>query len=234
MKILPLLAAMLSVAAGWAAPAGAAERGYSVTDFDRIRVDGPYRVTLATGRSPSARATGSPGAIDALSVEVQGRTLIVRRNSAAWGGQPGRADGSVELRLSTPAIRAAALNGAGSLSIDRLRGASIDLSVSGAGLLSVGAIEADRLTAGVIGSGRMTLAGRAAIAQIGVRGTGGIDGAALVVKDAKVGAEGPGDIKLSATDTANVLANGSGSMTVLGNPACTVKASGSAAVVCGR
>ena len=31
------------------APAHTGTRGYSVTDFDRIRVEGPYTVTLATG-----------------------------------------------------------------------------------------------------------------------------------------------------------------------------------------
>src|SRR3546814_19405145 len=43
------------------APAQAAERRYTVTDFNRIRVDGPFVVTLATGKSPSATASGEIG-----------------------------------------------------------------------------------------------------------------------------------------------------------------------------
>ena len=45
-----------------AAPAQAAERRYTVTDFDRVRVDGPFVVTLATGwrRHPTAIWRRSP------------------------------------------------------------------------------------------------------------------------------------------------------------------------------
>jgi hypothetical protein len=64
--------ALLLLAPLMAAPAHAAERGYSVTDFDRIRIDGPYRVTLTTGRSPGARAVGAQAAIEGVAVEVQG------------------------------------------------------------------------------------------------------------------------------------------------------------------
>lgn len=217
-----------------AAAAPAAERGYSVTDFDRIRVDGPYKVTLATGRSPSARASGSPAAIDAVSIETQGRTLVVRRNSQSWGGYPGKSAGPVEIRLSTPDLRAAALNGAGSLAIDRIRGQSVDLAVAGSGALSVGAVEADRLSVTVVGNGRAEVAGKAATAQIGVRGAGGFGGAKLVVKDVKIAADGPADITVAAVASAGVVSNGTGNIVVLGSPACIVKASGSGTVACGK
>lgn len=217
--------------------ASAAERGYSVTDFDRIRIDGPYSVQLVTGRSPSARATGSQGAIEAVSVEVQGRTLIVRRNSQAWGGSQGatgKPTGPVTLQLSTQSLRGATVNGAGSLGIDKLRGATIDLVVSGSGSMTVEAIDADKLTVAVVGNGRATVAGRVAIAQVGVRGTGGFDGEKLIAKEAKLGADGPADIRITATTTAGVVSNGAGTIVVLGDPACTVKATGSGSVVCGK
>lgn len=217
-----------------ALPAVAAERSYSVTDFDRIRIDGPYKVTLATGRSPGARAGGSQSAIDAVTVEVQGRTLIVKRNSQIWGGYPGQSSGPVEVRLTGFALRAAAINGVGSLSVDKLKGASIDLLVAGSGLLTVGAVEADRLTVGVTGNGRATVAGKAAIAQLAIRGTGVIDAGRLIAKDAKIAADGPGTITVTATVTANVVSNGAGEIIVLGDPACTVKATGSGTVVCGK
>ena len=230
MKTLPFALALLAAST----PLAAAERGYSVTDFDRIRIDGPYKVTLATGRSPGARAVGAQGAIDAVTVEVQGRTLIVKRNSQTWGGYPGQSSGPVEVRVTGYALRSATLNGAGSLAVDKLKGASIDLLVAGSGLLTVAAVEADRLTVGVTGNGRAAVAGKAAIAQLAVRGTGVIDGGKLIAKDAKVAADGPGTITVTATVTANVVSNGAGEIVVLGDPACTVKATGSGTVACGK
>lgn len=212
----------------------AAERGYSVTDFDRVRIDGPYKVTIATGRSPSGRAIGSQAGIDGVSVDLQGRTLIVRRNSQTWGGYPGKSAGPVEVRLTTHGLRAATLNGAGSLAIDTIKGQTIDLTVSGSGLLKVGAVAADRLNVTVVGNGRAEVAGKAAIAQLGVRGTGAIDAETLIAKDARIVADGPGDITVAATATASVVSNGAGNITVLGSPTCTIKASGSGEVVCGK
>lgn len=217
-----------------ATPLVAAERGYSVTDFDRIRVDGPYKVTLVTGKSPGARAYGSAAAIDALSVEMQGRTLIVRRNRQSWGGDASKPAGPVELKLTGHALRAASVNGAGSLAIDKLRGQSLDLMVAGSGSMTVGAVEADRLTGGVVGGGRLQVAGTAAAASLAVRGTGAIIAHALLVKDVKVAADGPGDIVVAASGTANVVSSGAGNIVVTGKAACTVKATGSGEVVCGK
>jgi hypothetical protein len=44
----------------------------------------------------------------------------------------------VEVRVTGYTLRAAALNGAGSLAIDKVKGASLDLVVAGSGLLTVG------------------------------------------------------------------------------------------------
>ena len=71
-----LLAAALAAVAA-AVPASAAERNYTVTGFDRVRLDGPYRVRMTTGVAPFARATGSSAALDSISIEVQGQTLNV-------------------------------------------------------------------------------------------------------------------------------------------------------------
>ena len=232
MKSMPLLAPLGALLLSTAA--AAAERGYSVTDFDRVRVDGPYRVTLATGRSPGARATGSASAIDALQVEVQGRTLIIRRSSQTWGGAPGASAGPVEVRVTGFAVRAASVNGAGSLAVDRLSGQSLDLLLAGSGTLEVGALTTDRLSAAVAGSGRMRLAGKAATGQIAVRGTGMVDASGLAVKDLKVAADGAADIRVAATGTAAIHANGTGTIAVTGNAACTIKAEGSGSVTCGR
>src|SRR5947199_206515 len=60
-----------------AAPADAAERAYPVADFDRIQIEGPFEVTLATGLSSRVRATGSAEALDRVSVGLDGKALRV-------------------------------------------------------------------------------------------------------------------------------------------------------------
>src|SRR5688500_9331412 len=114
-------------------PADAATRNFGVSGFDRVRVEGPFKVRLATGVAPFASASGLANALDSIAIEVQGRTLVVRGIRSSWGGYPGESKGPVEISIGTHELTAAYLNGAGSLAIDKVRGLSFELSVQGAG-----------------------------------------------------------------------------------------------------
>lgn len=224
MRILILAALLIS------SPAAAAERNYSVTSFDRVRVEGGYRVHLATGVAPFATASGSPAGLDGLAIDVQGRTLIVRANRSGWGGYPGEARGPVEVTLGTHDLTAAWVNGSGSLLIDRVKGLAFDLAVQGAGAASIDQVEIDQFHLGLSGAASAKLTGDAAKLTAVIRGSSSFDGAALAVKDATIGAEGPAIVKLQVSNSAKVDALGIASVTLTGDPACTVKTEGSASV----
>ena len=52
-----LLAAAALTALG--SPATAASRNFGITAFEKVRIEGPYKVRLATGVAPFASASGS-------------------------------------------------------------------------------------------------------------------------------------------------------------------------------
>lgn len=224
------LAALLFLGAIAAAPASAAERTFTVTSFDRIRVDGPYRVTLTTGVSPFARATGSLEAVNSVSLDVQGRTLIVRGNPSSWGGYPGASSGPVVIAVGTHDLDQAWLNGAGTLAIDRIEGLEFDLAIQGSGSVAIGETQVDQLEIGISGAGSAILAGTAAEVTAIVRGASSLDASALEAKDVTVGAEGPSTVRIYASNSAEVDARGVAAVEVIGGPACTVRAQGSAIV----
>ena len=85
---------------GLAAPANSATRNFGITSFTKIRVAGPYKVSLATGVAPFAKASGSPNAIDRVAIDVRGDTLVVQANPS-WGGFPGSDPGPVEVSIGT-------------------------------------------------------------------------------------------------------------------------------------
>lgn len=228
---LPLVALLLL--ASLPAPSDAAApttRNYSVPSFDRIRIDGPYKVELRTNVSPFARATGSPLSLDGLSIGVEGRTLVVRKGSGGWGGYDGEDRGPVMIEVGTPGLTTAWINGAGALGIDRVRGLSFELAIQGSGLARIDQVEVDQLKTGISGAGIARLSGSAARLTATIRGTSSFEGDALQVKDAVIGAEGPSVVKASVSNSAKVDALGLASVTLSGSPACTVKAQGSATV----
>lgn len=223
------LAALALAATALAAPAAAETRNFGISGFDRIRLDGAYKVTLTTGTAPYARASGKLRALDTVSVKVEGRTLIIRTDrSNAWGGQPGEAAGPVEIKVGTHDLSAAWLNGAGALAIDKVKGLKFQLSAQGAGSIAIGQVNVDVLDVAIAGSAAAALAGKAARATIVVRGSATVDGGALSVKDAVINAEGPATVTLAAANTAKVTARGVAAVTLTGSPACTLDVQGSA------
>lgn len=230
-RILPLALLVFAAAAD---PAAAAERDYAVTDFDRVQVEGPYQVTLLTGLNSGARAEGSAEALDRIAVDVQGKTLRVRRNRSAWGGYPGERTGPVKVALTTRDLRAAAVIGSGGLDIDRAKGLRVDLSVSGSGRLAVAAVDADNLVVGLLGSGRITLAGRARQLKATIQGSGDLVAAALRAEDAQITSDTAGTVAVAVARTAKLTVNGPGDVEITGNPSCTIEAKGSGSILCGR
>lgn len=223
-----LLAAAAAVAL--AAPAGAATRNFGITSFEKVRVDGPFKVTLTTGVAPFARATGSAAALDRVAIDVRGNTLVVHNNLDSWGGYPGKDVGPVEISLGTHDLSAAWLNGSGSLAIDRVKGLSFDLSVQGSGAGEIARASVDQLNVSVVGTASARLAGRAAKLTAVIRGISSLDAAALSSKDATLGADGAATIAANVTDSVTVDASGPATVRLNGSPSCTLRVSGSASV----
>jgi hypothetical protein len=227
MRTFLFAAAALSVIA---APASAATRNFGITSFEKVRVEGPYKVKLTTGVAPFASASGSPGAIDKVAIEVRGNTLVVHNSLSSWGGYPGQQTGAVEISLGTHDLTAAWISGSGLLAIDKVRGLSFDLSVQGSGSATIGHAEVDQLSVAVVGTGSATLTGRAGKMTAVVRGISSLNAGGLAAKDATIGAEGAATIAANVSNSATVDASGPATVQFSGAPACTIRGGGSASV----
>jgi len=226
MRSFLLAATMLAIAS----PAGAATRNFGITSFEKVRVDGPFRVKLTTGVAPFARATGSPAALDRVSIDVEGNTLVVHSNVDSWGGYPGKEPGPIEVEIGTHDLSAAWLIGSAALSIDRVKGLSFGLSVQGSGAGEIGQADVDQLTIGVMGSGSARVGGRAGKLTAAIQGISSLNAGALASKDATLAASGAATIDANISGTVKVDATGPATVRLTGGPACTLRVSGSASV----
>lgn len=217
-----------------ASPAMAAERGYSVTSFDRIQVEGPFAVTVSTGKAVSAKASGSDDALERVSVRVEGRTMLIRPNLSGWGGFPGKQPGTASIAVTTPDLDTAIVTGSGSLAIDRMKAPRAVLTVEGSGRLAVRAIEADNATLAIAGSGIIEAAGRAKQAVAVARGAAEIRAGDLAVSDLTLTSESAGTITMQANRSAKVNALGIGAIAVGGTAACEVRKVGGGPLTCGK
>jgi hypothetical protein len=228
-RIIAALATLLALAA----PAWAVDRRFSVTDFDRVIVEGPYRVHLVTGRPSSAVARGTRQAIDGVSVDVQGQTLRIRRNRNAWGGSRNADPGPLDIELATRNLRSVRLVGPTRVEVQGGSGLNVDFSVEGSGALKVTGVAADNLSLGLLGSGRIEIAGTVGRLRADFQGTGDVAGRDLIVtQEAVIGTTTAGTVALTVNGPATVNANGLGDVAIFGRPTCTLRGMGEAQVRC--
>ncbi|WP_241659763.1 head GIN domain-containing protein [Sphingomonas glacialis] len=214
------------------APAQAAERRYFIGDFDRIRVEGPFDVRLATRGTPDARVTGTT---DGLDLHVDARVLTIRRAVAESGGATRRdAPDPTTIFVRTSDLHGAAVIGGGRLVVEGpLRGTRVDLQVSGSGSITMAELAADQVSVTLLGAGAMTLGGRTSRLRVLSTGAGSIDASALLADEAILRLDGSGATQANARYAADIVATGLGAVTVSGTPKCKIKAPAGAAVTCG-
>ena len=219
-----------------AAPAHAADRSYVVTNFDRVRVDGPYsvQVEVGTGGGAAASASGDDRALGDLDISVNGGTLTVRKGSQGWG-ERGKASGPPPvIILRTPAVRGATVVGGAKLALNgRLRTARLDVQITGAGTIDARGVDADDVVVTVIGNGNVALAGRTARARFSTNGGGSIAATALDAGEIVVTLEGAGETRASARYLADLTNKGLGLIAVAGKPKCTVRGQSVGPIECG-
>ncbi|HEX6785307.1 MAG TPA: head GIN domain-containing protein [Sphingomicrobium sp.] len=212
-----------------AAPAAAATRNFGIESYTKIRVEGPFRVTVATGVPPFAKASGSPAALDRVAIDVEGDTLVVH-SQESWGGYPGTDPGPVDINVGTHDLTSAKLTGAGSVAIDRVKAQTFGLFLQGSGAAMIGDAAIDQLSVNVVGSASAKIAGKAGKLTALVRGVSSLDAAALSTPNALISADGTATVDATVTDTAQVNAWGPTTIRFAGRPTCTVKVTGSATI----
>ena len=223
-RFLPPALAPLLLLIGAAPPD--AERTFMLTQFDRIRVDGPFDVQVGTGGPVGARAIGDRRAIERVALRVDGQTLVVTTDTRGYEGWGGQRAAAPVIRVTARDLRAAVVNGGGSLAIAAMRGPRVDVTVNGAGRLDVARITADQLAGTLTGTGAMKLAGTALRARFLANGAGSIDAGALLVNDLSVVSQSAGDGRYAARFTAAVSAFGVGAVEVIGSATCRTRGPG--------
>ena len=215
--------ALLASALVVATPALAAERRVDLSSFDKLRVEGPFRVIMTTGPLPRGALSGDGAALRQVEAQVMGSTLVVRRA----GGGTGRGDAPVTLTLAAPPLSGVTVIGGAQVTVQAMKGSALNMSVTGTGEVRVGRADGDQLAATLFGPARLTIeGGRVGKARLAANGPASIAAEALEAGDLTVTLDGPGEIAARARYMATVANGGLGRVTVAGTPKCRVTGGG--------
>ena len=164
----------------------------SAAPFDSIRNIGPCDVQWTPGE-PAVEVICDEGALGAIRTRFEGSVLIVETEGAFSTSHP------VTIRASSPSLKAA--------------------SVQGSGSICAQSVDAGDFSAQIQGSGDIKLEGGASSANYQVQGSGGIKAKNLQARSARVSIQGSGSVKACAFESAQAHVMGSGSAKIYGNPA---------------
>jgi hypothetical protein len=210
-------------------------RNYAVGGFDQIEVAGPYNVVVRTGANVGVSARGPQHVLEHMVVEVRGNKLIIHtERQKGWFHTNWSHHDNVQVSVTVPQLRAAAIAGSGDIHVDQVKGDSFKGEVAGSGGLGVNSIDVGTLKLSIAGSGGTKIGnGRAQSAEYEIAGSGDIDARNVQVQNADVSIAGSGNVSAQAAGTADVSIMGSGDVEVTGGAKCSISKAGSGSVRCG-
>jgi hypothetical protein len=216
-----------------AAPAQAAERKYSISSFEDVRIIGNINVIITTDRGVSASAEAADReTLDRVELNKSGKQLIVSVKPKA--SQDGRfsEDEPVAVRLSSYVIKSITHSGSGTVSLDKLGGRDPKARINGFGVLTINAVDGDTLDLIMNGGGQMVIAGRATKGQITMLGSSILDGSQLTLETLDLTQRGPASSHVFVEKEVTISNSGTGRIQIDGRPNCSVKSGGSAQIIC--
>jgi len=169
-----------------------------------VRTSNPLRVIYTT---PQLREVGANGSGQLNISGLHGGPLSLSLNGSRavrLAGQVGRLD--------------ARLNGSGGLNAAALDSGSTAARLSGSGRLELGRVNGEQLALELHGSGSASASGSVRNLTVRLNGSGSADLAGLSSQYAELTTNGSGGISAAVTQSLVAAANGSGGVTVYGNP----------------
>jgi Putative auto-transporter adhesin, head GIN domain len=225
---------LLTMAGG--SPANAAERKLLVASFENIQIVGDIDVTVQTGKSPSAMASGDKRMLEALKLDRVGTTLRVRLQDIVNNNKGVPITAPLRLTLTTQAIQDMAVSGNGALKVSEVKQQNgTKVVIAGNGSVFVGRLIADQLSATINGNGKIDIGGGVTRdARITIDGAGSFDGAKMSMRKLRLEHIGNAVSTATVEEGTDIYNRGSGNITISGNGTCFIKVAGSAAINCAK
>lgn len=163
-----------------------------VAAFDRLLIEGAYRVEVAAGAEPGVEIEADDNLLPLVRAEVEGgRLRIYSERGMTTRTMP-------LLRITSPDVREVELPGASEFSLTGVRNESLKISVPGASKFRAEG-ETDRL-------------------EVALSGAGLIDAGDLRARHVKASCSGAGSISVYAAESLDASVSGIGSIDYAGDP----------------
>lgn len=214
--------------------AHAAEKRILIASFDNVVIDGDMQVSIETGKSPSARATGDRHLLDLLKMDREGSTLRIRMAADTSKDRSQTVGEPLRIFITNRQVQDILLRGNARLDVNAIRqnGAS-KLNLLGSGEIKIGALNVDKFDANITGNGRLIVgSGMVRQSTVIIDGGANFDAHGLTSRLLDLTHRGNANSDTAVQESAEIDNSGSGSIRIGGAGMCFIKKPGQAIITC--
>ena len=161
--------------------------------FERIDLKGSADISVRIGPEQKVTVTTDDNLLDNIVTRVRGRHTLQIDTKGSFSTEKG-----IKIDIVVPSLTYVGISGSGDVQVDGLKQEAIEIEIEGSGDVNLSG-EVDRI-------------------EVDVAGSGDIDARSLKAKSAYVDLDGSGDVDVFASEDFDGTVNGSGDITVYGNP----------------
>jgi hypothetical protein len=188
----------------------------------------PGTLELAIGENRGIEIEADENILPLIETIVSDGRLTLRFTQTLPSIRPTK---PIRFRAATPGIDAMAVSGSGAIRAPRIEREALTLDVSGSGAISVDSTSVGRFATRISGSGGVTIRGDAVEQEIRISGSGNLDARDLTSQKAHVTISGSGNAMVHVEREIEGRISGSGSIIYGGQPATSIRTTGSGRAV---
>lgn len=199
----------------------------------KLEIDGAFKVLVMSGVSErSVGLSGPPELLADVETRVENGVLKIGfRKGADWSWNPGS---GMNVVVNMPVLEGIETRGPAQVEAIALQARVPDFAaaVNGAGSITVQKLVADRVQLAVGGAGSVRADGKAGDVTYSVGGAGSIDAKRLRAASGAISLGGSGSVFADISGAADINVGGPGTVEVVGGATCTTRAPRPSQVEC--
>jgi hypothetical protein len=184
----------------------------NVSSFNQVILSGTGTLIITQGSNESLVIEAEDNVGSNITPVVSNNELILNQNNTPIPTKP------VKYHLTVKDLNRIQIDGAGQIQSDTLNTNNLTININGASQGAMNNLNVVILTVNINGAGKLNMGGTAANQTIKISGAGNYNAGNLISKNAVINIDGGGNVVVRVSDLLNVIINGAGDISYIGNP----------------
>jgi len=214
-SIIFLICAIIAISGCIGSPAGSGNitnTTKNVSGFNQVVLSGTGTLIITQGDNESLVIEAEDNIGPKITTEVSNNQLSINQNGIPIPTKP------IKYYLTVKDLNQIQIDGTGEIQSDTLNTNNLTIIINGAGQSTMTNLNVLLLNININGAGKLNIGGTATNQTIKIAGAGNYSADNLNSKTATINIDGGGNVVVKVSQLLNVIINGAGDISYIGNP----------------